>query len=76
MLPAPEQTLAVSDLRVPRDAPDLRVGQRLDQLAERLGLEDRVRVDHDDHVVRSCGDSVVERSRLALVLLPQDLDAG
>ena len=76
MLPAPEQTLAVSDLRVPRDAPDLRVGQRLDQLAERLGLEDRVRVDHHDHVVRGRGDSVVERGRLALVLLPQDLDAG
>ena len=56
VLPAAEQALAVADLRVAGDGAHVRlVAKRLDEAPERLGLEDRVRVDHDDHVVAGRG---------------------
>ena len=43
---------------------------------KRAGLEDGVRVDHDDDVVPCLLDAVVQRGRLARVLLAQDTRSG
>ena len=76
MLPASEETAAVADLRVARDGSDVRFAERLDELAQGAGLEDRVRVDHDDDVVPGLFDPVVQRGGLAQVLLAQDAGSG
>ncbi len=72
VLPAAEQPTAVSHLRVPRDASDPAVSEGLHQPLQRLGLEDRVGVDHDDHVVASGCDATVQCFGLAAVLLAQN----
>ena len=72
VLPAAEEAAAVADLRVARDGADVRRPEGLDELPERLGLEDRVRVDHDDDVVPGLRDAVVQRGGLAGVRLAQD----
>ena len=61
----PSRPRAVADLRVARDRADRRVGEGLDEPADRVRFEDGVAVDHDQDVVPGVRDAGVERGRLA-----------
>ena len=72
MLPLREQPAAISDLGVPGDGADLRRRQRRDHAPQGVALEDRVRVDHHDHLARGGRDAAIKRRRLAGVGLADD----
>ena len=76
VLPAAEQAPPVSHLRVAGHRPDFGVGQRSHQVADGVGLEDRVAVDHHDDVVAGGGDAGVEGGGLAAVGPPDERHSG
>src|SRR5262249_12946608 len=74
-LQARHEVDAIADFRVPRDGSDLRVRQRLNERANRVGEKNSIRIEPDDDLTRRSRDAVVERARLAAVLFRQNADA-
>ena len=76
MLPAPEQPAPVADFGIAGHRPHRVVGEGLDEVADRLGLEARVPVDETRRSLRAARDAGVEGGRLAPVRLADQRDAG
>jgi len=74
VLPPPEESPAVPDLRVAADGAHRGVLERADEVPDRVRFEQRVAVDHDDDLVAGGGDTGVEGGRLAGVGLAQQPD--